>query len=66
MESFFGTLKEEWAERHRFENRREARTAIFSYIETFYNRKRRHSSLGYVSPLAFEERELWRKEKGNI
>lgn len=63
MESFFGTLKEEWVERQRFENRRDARTALFSYIETFYNRKRRHSSLGYVSPIAFEERELWRKEK---
>jgi putative transposase len=44
----------------------EARTAIFSYIETFYNRKRRHSSLGYVSPIVFEERQLWRKEKENV
>jgi transposase InsO family protein len=66
MESFFGTLKEEWVERHRFETRREARTAVFSYIVTFYNRKRRHSSLGYVSPLAFEERELWRKTKESL
>lgn len=66
MESFFGTLKEEWVERHRFESRRQAKTAIFSYIETFYNRKRRHSSLGYVSPLTFEEQELWRKENANV
>lgn len=63
MESFFGTVKEEWVERHRFTSRQEARTAIFSYVETFYNRKRRHSSLGYVSPITFEERELWRQEK---
>lgn len=66
MESFFGTLKEEWVERHHFASRREAKTAIFSYIETFYNRKRRHSALGYVSPVAFEERELWRQEKENV
>jgi transposase InsO family protein len=66
MESFFGTLKGEWVERYRFASRREARTAIFSYIETFYNRKRRHSSLGYVSPLTFEERELWKKAKATV
>lgn len=66
MESFFGTLQEEWVERHRFASRREAKTAIFSYIETFYNRKRRHSALGYVSPVAFEEREVWRQEKENV
>jgi putative transposase len=63
MESFFGTLKEECVERQRFASRQEARTALFLYVETFYNRKRRHSSLGYVSPMDFEERELWRQEK---
>ncbi len=63
MKSFFGTLKEECVERCRYASRREARSAIFSYIETFYNRKRRHSSLGYISPVAFEEQALWRMEK---
>jgi transposase InsO family protein len=66
MESFFGTLKEEYVERHSYHTRREARTGIFSYIETFYNRKRRHSSLGYVSPLVFEEHQLWRKGEENV
>lgn len=54
MESFFGTLKAECVERHLYQTRREARQSIFEYIETFYNRQRLHSSLGYVSPLAYE------------
>ena len=54
MESFFGTLKAECAERQVYQTRREARQSIFEYIETFYNRQRLHSSLGYVSPLAYE------------
>jgi putative transposase len=43
-----------------YQTREEAKTALFDYIEVFYNRKRRHSSLGYLSPVAYEERE---KEK---
>lgn len=41
----------------RFATRQEARRAIFEYGEVFYNRKRRHSALGYLSPVAFEERQ---------
>ena len=54
MESFFATLKRELIHRRSFSNRKEAESAIFEYIEGFYNRKRRHSSLGYLSPEAFE------------
>ncbi len=53
-ESFFGTLKGECVERTCFQTRGEARQAIFEYMECFYNRVRRHSSLGYVSPVAYE------------
>ncbi len=49
-ESFFSTLKGEWLDHHRFSTRAEARAAAFDYIELFYNRRRRHSSLGYLSP----------------
>lgn len=54
MESFFATLKRELIHRRTFADRKEAESAIFEYIEVFYNRKRRHSSLGYLSPEAFE------------
>jgi len=53
-ESFFGTLKMEHVHHVTYETRTEARTDIFFYIEAFYNRKRRHSTLGYVSPEAYE------------
>jgi transposase InsO family protein len=55
MESFWGTLKEECIGEVIFSSRKEARTALFDYIEVFYNRKRRHSSLGYLSPVDFEK-----------
>src|SRR5436190_3533803 len=55
MESFFGTLKEECVERHSYQTRAEARNAVFKYIEVFYNRQRIHSSLGYVSPVIYEQ-----------
>lgn len=55
MESFFATLKTECVDR-RYPTRHEARTAIFEYIERWYNRRRRHSSLGYLSPAEFERR----------
>ena len=55
-ESFFRTLKVELVYRRRFRTRDEARSAIVKYIESFYNRRRRHSSLGYLSPAEFEER----------
>lgn len=54
MESFWATLKTEEVYRHPYQTRQEATAAIFNYVETFYNRKRRHSALGYVSPEAFE------------
>lgn len=55
MESFFGTLKCELIHDRRYRTRAEARQDIFEYIEVFYNRQRRHSSLGYLSPVDYEE-----------
>lgn len=55
-ESFFATLECELIDRTVFRTRREARLAIFDFIEGFYNPKRRHSSLGYLSPVVFEAR----------
>ena len=54
MESFWSTLKLELVYRQSFANHLEARSAIFDYIETFYNRQRTHSALGYLSPVDFE------------
>ena len=53
-ESFVSTLKAELVDRHRFPTRAAARVAIFEYVEGFYNRARRHSSLGYESPEDYE------------
>ena len=55
MESFFGTLKKELVHHRRYRTREEARRDIFDYIEIFYNRERLHSSLGYLSPVSYEE-----------
>ena len=54
-ESFVSTLKAELVGRLKFPSRRAARTAIFEYLETYYNTRRLHSSLGYRSPAEFEE-----------
>ena len=54
VESFFGTLKLELVNHERYATRVEAKQSIFEYIEVFYNRKRKHSTLGYVSPVEFE------------
>lgn len=54
-ESFFSTLELELIIKHRWRTRDDARLAIFRYIETWYNRTRRHSSLDYVSPAHYEE-----------
>jgi len=54
-ESFFSTLEFELLMKNDWETREDARRAIFRYIEAWYNRKRRHSTLGYVSPAAYEE-----------
>jgi len=56
VESFFGTLKREFAHEQRWETPAQARLALFEWIEVFYNRQRRHSSLGYLSPETFEAR----------
>jgi putative transposase len=53
-ESFFHTLKTEWLYHHRFQSRDQARLFIFDYIESFYNRTRLHSTLGYRSPIQYE------------
>jgi transposase InsO family protein len=55
VESFFHSLKTEWVGFEDYKTRSEARSSIFSYVELFYNRKRRHSSLNNKSPMAFEE-----------
>ena len=55
MESFFGSLKTEWTSAKKYKTRNEAEKDIFKYIEVFYNRKRRHAALGYLSPAAYEE-----------
>jgi putative transposase len=53
-ESFFHTLKTEHVYFHRYDTRQDARSSIFEYIETFYNQRRLHSTLGNLSPLQFE------------
>ena len=54
MESFFGSLKTERVHRDHYKDHRQGRTAVFQYIETFYNTVRMHSTLGYQSPNEFE------------
>jgi putative transposase len=54
-ESFVATLKTELVNRGRFPNREVAKSAIFEYLEAFYNRRRLHSPLSYQSPMSYEE-----------
>jgi transposase InsO family protein len=54
VESIFGTLKTELIHHKTYESRAAAHQALFEYIEVFYNRKRRHSALGYRSPSEYE------------
>ncbi len=56
-ESFFGTLKTELVDHVDYHSKDEARNSLFEYIEGFYNRQRRHSYLGYISPVAYETKE---------
>lgn len=56
MESFFSTVKSELADR--FPSYGDAKMALFDYIEVFYNQRRRHSTIGQISPAAFERRAL--------
>jgi putative transposase len=53
-ESFFATLECELLNRRRFRSQAEARRAVFTFIEGWYNPRRRHSALGYRSPIDFE------------
>ena len=54
LESFFGKLKTEWVHGKTYPTRKAAETDVFKYIELFYNRKRKHAALGYLSPVNFE------------
>ena len=54
VESFFGTLKTERIHHQTYQTRSQAKADVFAYIETWYNPRRRHSSLGYLSPVAYE------------
>jgi len=55
MESFYHSLKTEWVRFEDYKTRAQARSSLFMYIELFYNRQRRHSSLNYQSPMAYEQ-----------
>jgi len=55
MESFFASLKKELVHQENYQTRAEARVSVFEYIEVFYNRVRRHSALGYLSPVEYEQ-----------
>ncbi len=55
-ESFFGSLKNELVYHEDYKTRAEAKQSIFEYIEVFYNRKRRHSSINYMTPVEYEEK----------
>jgi transposase InsO family protein len=56
VESFFGSLKNELVAFERFESRDKATLELFNWIEVFYNRIRRHSTLGYLSPVDYEKK----------
>lgn len=62
MESFFATLKKELIHRSHFKTREEARLKIFEWIEVWYNRERRHSAIGYLSPARFEAQQSGAKQ----
>jgi putative transposase len=55
MESFFHSFKGECIDDQSFQTRTQARSATFDYLETFYNRTRRHSTLQYLNPVAYEQ-----------
>ena len=57
-ESFFHTLKVELVHRNRFRTRDEAKRMIFEYVEMYYNRKRAHSTLGFLSPVEYERQAI--------
>ena len=59
VESFFASLKRERIKRRKYRTRDQARADVFDYIERFYNRQRRHSYVGNISPVEFEARAVW-------
>jgi len=63
-ESFFGTVKDECVHRTLYHSHDEARQSLLEYLEVFYNRQRRHSSLGYLSPAVFEQQ--WELRAKNL
>lgn len=65
-ESFFATLECELLDRRKFQTKAEARMAIFEFIEGWYNPARRHSALGYQSPIAYERRQAERLESASV
>lgn len=64
MESFYHTLKTEHIYFEHYETREQAKQSIFEWIEIFYNRQRRHSTLGYVSPMVFEKQ--WQQQQMGV
>ncbi len=56
-ESFFATLKTELIDQRSWATRAQVRSAVFEFVEVFYNRQRLHSSLGYLSPVEYEQRQ---------
>jgi putative transposase len=66
IESFFHTLKTEHIYFENYSTREQAKRSIFDYVETFYNRKRRHSTLGYLSPVAFEKQAMQRSQEVSL
>jgi len=64
-ESFFGTVEIELIQDAKWDTRAEARRAIFEFIEVWYNRQRRHSSLGYLTPAEFDKR-LWEASRATL
>jgi transposase InsO family protein len=62
--SFFGSVKDEGVPRMVFQTREDARRSLFEYLEVFSNRQRRHSSLGSLSPVAFEQQ--WELSAKNL
>ncbi len=55
MESFFTSLEKELVHHEDYETREEAKTSLFEYVEVFYNNQRLQSSLGYLTPVAYEQ-----------
>ena len=65
-ESFFATLKKELVHRVRFTTHSEAHSAVFAWIKIWYHRKRKHSTLGYCSPEAFERKYQLQQQTGTV